>query len=307
MSGDNNVVQRDCVEVQLFGVDENWKYTPDADFHDVRKGWLTRSRIESLMQCIENSTPGQDPVILQLVDTNEDLGIEFVNDKGNYKCTRHVGHPPEEESTTDFRESCLWMTEFVNANKQRVTPAPNSEFNLFLFMDVEPKEVVSENATTSIPQSSNQSEEIDDLEIAYLQDLIQNGNSAEERNWARWGLHAKSSEVVKAKKTKSVFGWITLLLIITVVLSPVALITGLIWITFDSGRNHKLTDGVMRCSYCDEIIPKDGFIKSLSVEKPIKRHWDETGHLREIVNTSSKMTGEKVGWLTNAKLNYLEK
>lgn len=216
MSGDKNEVQRDCVEVKLYGVDANWKYTPDCDYGDSREGWLTRSRIETVMQCIENSVPSQDSVILQLFDTNEDLGIEFVNDKGNYKCTRHVGYPPEEDSTTDYRESCLWMTEFVNANKQRVTPAPNSEFNLFGFMKIESKETVSVASDAKLVQSTTSIESIDSqspsgginsVELEYLQNLLENGESKRIRNYARWSLHALTNpDVLKSKRQKSVLG-----------------------------------------------------------------------------------------------------
>jgi hypothetical protein len=130
----DNEVERDCVEVGLFSVDENWKYTPDTDWNNARRGWLTRSRIDSLMQCIEDSKPSGDPVILQLFDTDEVMRLEFINDNGAYKCNRYADDEPNQESTTDWTESVKWRNDFVKANKQRVTPAPNSEFNLYGFM-----------------------------------------------------------------------------------------------------------------------------------------------------------------------------
>jgi len=196
--------------------------------------------------------------------------------------------------------------------------------------------MVSKAANTSITQSTNAPEEIDEVEldpedteaeIAYLQDLMGNEDSRI-RNYARWGLNSLTNPgLLKSKRYKSVTGKITkvssLVFIIALVAgiisntevlvpiscmsSAIAFLGFILWISWRTNNDSVIIDDVQRCSYCNMIIPKDGWFKQAFADKtPIKRHWKETNHLSELATTAAEMSGEKIGWLMKAKLNLIE-
>jgi len=200
--------------------------------------------------------------------------------------------------------------------------------------------MVSKAANTSITQSTNAPEEIDEVEldteaeIAYLQDLMGNEDSRI-RNYARWGLNPLTNPyILKSKRHKSVIGKITkvatlIAIIIAIIMSimdffliktteelivlpfcfssSIATFGLLLWLSWRTNNDSVIIDDVQRCSYCNMIIPKDGWFKQAFADKtPIKRHWKETNHLSELATTAAEMSGEKIGWLMKAKLNLIE-
>ena len=201
--------------------------------------------------------------------------------------------------------------------------------------------MVSEAANTSITQSTNAPEEADEVEldpedteaiqllaeIAYLQNLMENEDSRI-RNYARWGLNELTNpDILKSKRHKSLTGKITTVASLVFIIALVAVIISnaevlvpilcmssataalgfILWFTWRTNTISVIIDNVERCSYCNMIIPKDGWFKGAFADKtPIKRHWHETNHLRELATTAAEMSGEEMGWWMKAKLNFIE-
>ena len=183
---------------------------------------------------------------------------------------------------------------------------------------------------------SEQSEvesELSDEELEFLQVLLDHKDSTtKEKNYARWAINALTNpKVLKAERNKSNVGksiWYSLGLGVLLIalgmmfetlaafaagacsINMLYMIAAIVmYLAIKPPRNGvTLEDGSFRCTYCDALIEKDSFIKSLFAKQPpLDRHWDETGHMRELADTSAEMQGEDLSLGMRIKLNILEK